>query len=66
MGFWKHAQERQTRCQSGGSQQLFFNQPLLLLEDSRHSESESRFHALVKTAEDVRFTSPSRSARLAN
>lgn len=27
-------------------EQLFFNQPLLLLEDDKHSEHEPRFHAL--------------------
>lgn len=31
------------------AEQVFFNQPLLLLEDGAHSQSESRFHALGKT-----------------
>ncbi len=31
------------------SEQVFFNAPLLLLEDVKHSERESRFHALGKT-----------------
>ncbi len=31
------------------SEQLFFNTPLLLLADSKHSEQEQRFHALGKT-----------------
>ena len=31
------------------SEQVFFNQPLLLLTDSKHSEQEPRFHALGKT-----------------
>ena len=33
------------------AEQLFFNQPLLLLSDPRHSEEEPRFHALGKTDE---------------
>ena len=33
------------------SEEVFFNQPLLLLEDSRHRGQESRFHALGKTHE---------------
>ena len=36
-------------------EQVFFNVPLLLLDDSRHSESEPRFHALGKTLEDRRL-----------
>jgi uncharacterized DUF497 family protein len=31
------------------SEQVFFNAPLLLLEDVKHSQMESRFHALGKT-----------------
>ncbi len=31
------------------AEQVFFNQPLLLLEDGSHIQSESRFHALGKT-----------------
>jgi len=31
------------------TEQVFFNQPLLLLEDVKHSRSEPRFHALGKT-----------------
>ena len=30
---------------------MFFNQPLLLLDDARHGGQESRFHALGKTHE---------------
>lgn len=33
------------------SEQVFFNQPLLLLGDMKHSEVEHRFHALGKTDE---------------
>ena len=31
------------------SEQVFFNVPLITLEDSRHSHQEPRFHALGKT-----------------
>jgi len=31
------------------AEQVFFNQPLLLLEDGVHSQSEPRLHALGKT-----------------
>jgi uncharacterized DUF497 family protein len=31
------------------SEQVFFNEPLLLLSDMKHSEGEHRFHALGKT-----------------
>ncbi len=33
------------------AEQLFFNDPLLLLEDTKHSQKESRIHALGKTNE---------------
>ena len=33
------------------AEDVFFNQPLLLLEDARHGRQESRFHALGKTHE---------------
>ena len=36
------------------SEQVFFNQPLLVLEDTRHSQRETRYHALGIT-EDERF-----------
>jgi uncharacterized protein len=31
------------------AEQVFFNQPLLVLEDPKHSQLEIRFHALGKT-----------------
>ena len=31
------------------AEQVFFNDPLLLLEDAKHSQNEIRFHALGKT-----------------
>lgn len=33
------------------TEEVFFNQPLLLLVDARHSDRELRFHALGKTNE---------------
>lgn len=33
------------------AEQVFFNSPLLVLPDAKHSETESRFHALGKTNE---------------
>ena len=37
------------------AEQAFFNQPLLILEDDRHSFAEARFHALGHTDEDKRL-----------
>lgn len=34
---------------SSEAEQVFFNQPLLLLADAAHSQSEPRFHALGRT-----------------
>ncbi|MFW0778383.1 MAG: BrnT family toxin [Rickettsiales bacterium] len=31
------------------AEQVFFNQPLLILDDVKHSQKEARFHALGKT-----------------
>ena len=31
------------------AEQLFFNEPLLVVEDARHSDREARFHALGQT-----------------
>ena len=36
------------------AEQVFFNAPLLVLDDSRHSSPEPRFHALGKT-DDTRL-----------
>jgi uncharacterized DUF497 family protein len=36
------------------AEQVFFNQPLLVLEDSKHSQKEIRYHALG-IADDERF-----------
>jgi hypothetical protein len=45
--------ERQSVYQSE-TEQIFFNEPLLVLEDSRHSQKETRYHALGKT-DDARL-----------
>lgn len=37
---------------SAECEQVFFNAPLLLLDDVKHSEKESRFHALGKTDQE--------------
>jgi uncharacterized DUF497 family protein len=31
------------------AEEVFFNQPLLLLDDTRHGDREARYHALGKT-----------------
>ncbi|GLR62623.1 BrnT family toxin [Marinospirillum insulare] len=31
------------------AEEIFFNEPLLVLQDSKHSNEEARFHALGKT-----------------
>lgn len=36
------------------AEQVFFNQPLLVLSDARHSQEEIRFHALGRT-DDIRL-----------
>jgi len=33
------------------AEQVFFNEPLLMIADTKHSQGESRFHALGKTDE---------------
>ena len=37
------------------SEQVFFNTPLLLLSDTKHSSNESRFHALGSTNDERRL-----------
>jgi uncharacterized protein len=34
------------------AEQVFFNDPLLLIADAKHSQGETRFHALGKTDEE--------------
>ena len=54
VGFdWDDGNVRKNVDKHGVSQleaeQVFFNQPLLILDDSRHSQSEARWHTLGKT-----------------
>ena len=48
------------------AEQVFFNQPLLVLPDTEHSQKEARFHALGKTDDKrqlhITFTLRSRAA----
>ena len=47
---WDEGNSRKSVDKHGVSQaeaeQIFFNEPLLVVEDARHSASEARFHAL--------------------
>jgi|SRR5271157_297500 len=54
VGFdWDAGNERKNIDKHGvtraEAEQLFFNEPLLVLEDDRHSVHEPRFHALGRT-----------------
>jgi uncharacterized DUF497 family protein len=54
VGFdWDNGNARKSQDKHKVSQaeaeQLFFNDPLLLLEDKKHSHDEARFHAYGKT-----------------
>jgi len=50
---WDEGNERKSHEKHGVSkfeaEQVFFNIPILLLDDKKHSEIEPRFHALGKT-----------------
>lgn len=50
------------------AEQIFFNEPLLVLDDSGHSSSESRWHALGRTNDhrllQVTFTVRTSSSRV--
>lgn len=52
---WDAGNDRKSLDKHGVSkaeaEQLFFNEPLLVMPDSRHSLQEARFHALGKTDE---------------
>lgn len=56
IGFeWDSGNDRKSDEKHGVSrseaEQVFFNQPLLVLDDVKHSQSEARYHALGKTDE---------------
>jgi hypothetical protein len=60
VGFdWDAGNERKSlekhRVSQAEAEQAFFNAPLLVLEDDRHSFEEARFHALGRTDEDRRL-----------
>ena len=60
VGFdWDAGNARKSADKHGVSQseaeQAFFNQPLLVLEDDRHSLVETRFHALGRTTDNRRL-----------
>ena len=50
---WDHGNEHKSsdkhQVSQAEAEQVFFNQPLLLLADKVHSQHEIRFHALGKT-----------------
>jgi uncharacterized protein len=50
---WDHGNNRKSAEKHGVDQaeaeQLFFNDPLLVVEDEKHSVGEQRFHALGRT-----------------
>jgi uncharacterized DUF497 family protein len=52
---WDDGNARKSGEKHGVSQveaeQVFFNEPLLMVEDARHSAHEPRFHALGRTDE---------------
>jgi len=60
VGFdWDAGNERKSADKHSVShaeaEQAFFNQPLLVLEDERHSAEEQRFHALGRTEKGRRL-----------
>lgn len=60
IGFqWDQGNARKSTDKHGVSrseaEQVFLNEPLLVVEDSRHSLSEPRFHALGVTTEGRRL-----------
>tara|TARA_R110001599_G_scaffold343302_2_gene565807 strand:+ start:1817 stop:2128 length:312 start_codon:yes stop_codon:yes gene_type:complete len=53
---WDEGNSRKNAEKHGVSQseaeEIFFNEPLLVLEDSRHSQAKARFHALGETDDE--------------
>ncbi|WP_144777393.1 BrnT family toxin [Marinobacter maritimus] len=53
---WDEGNSRKNEEKHGVSQseaeEIFFNEPLLVLEDSKHSQAEARFHALGETDDE--------------
>jgi uncharacterized protein len=50
---WDDGNDRKNADKHGVTQteaeQIFFNEPLLVVEDTRHSDRETRFHGLGRT-----------------
>jgi len=69
---WDDGNSRKSADKHGVTQaeaeQVFFNEPLLVTADARHSTSESRFHSLGRTDADrllhVTFTLRQEGTRL--
>lgn len=53
---WDEGNSRKNAEKHGVNQseaeEIFFNEPLLVLEDSRHSQAEARLHALGETDDE--------------
>ena len=54
LGFdWDAGNDRKSQdkhgVSKGDAEEMFFNSPLLMISDSKHSNRETRFHALGKT-----------------
>lgn len=53
---WDEGNSRKNAEKHGVSQseaeEIFFNEPLLVLGDSKHSQTEARFHALGETDDE--------------
>ncbi len=56
---WDHGNARKNAgkhsVSQGEAERVFFNEPLLLLPDPKHSQREQRYHALGITDEDRRL-----------
>lgn len=56
---WDHGNCRKNNgrhnVSQGEAERVFFNEPLLLLPDPKHSQREPRYHALGRTDEDRRL-----------
>ncbi len=50
---WDHGNQDKNweahQVQSAECEMIFFNQPLIIIDDQKHSKSESRFYAFGKT-----------------
>src|SRR5690554_8021712 len=53
---WDEGNSRKNAEKHGANQseaeEIFFNEPLLMLEDSRHSQAEARCHSLGETDDE--------------